>query len=362
MAPVIKALRRREGFAPIVCSTGQHREILDQMMAFFGIKVDIELNLMQSRQSLTSVASTAIEGLGSALEAKKPDWTLVQGDTTTALSAALAGFYSRIRIGHVEAGLRTSDKTIPYPEELNRRLISQIADLHFAPSQRAHNLLLKEGHDPATVTLAGNTVIDALHETRSRLIAGEIELPDWIANWPRTQPTILMTMHRRESFDGGIERVCRAMKRFAVGHPEYSVIFPIHPNPLVSKPVRNILGDVVNIHLTDPVGYPELVGLLDLAKFIVTDSGGIQEEAAALGRPIIILRDETERPEVIENGNGILVGTHEDKVARSLSKLAENEATRTRMSQICTAYGEGRSSELIVDALSGARAGCINGQ
>ncbi len=355
LAPVIRELQKRGGpVTPVVCSTGQHREMLDQMMRFFGLKAEIDLDLMQPGQSPTDVAARAIARVGETMAKLAPDWVLVQGDTTTAMAASIAAFYARARVAHVEAGLRTANPYRPFPEEMNRRIIGRIASLHFPPTPGARDALLQEGVPADSVHMVGNTVIDALFETRDRAGRGEIRKPPSFDNLRDPTRVVLVTSHRRENFDQGIADICAALLAFATARPEWTIIFPVHPNPAIKGPVSRALSSVTNIRLTEPVDYGPFVAAMNAATFIVTDSGGVQEEGAALGKPIIVLREETERPEAIENGNAVLVGSDRVKIEREMTLLSDDSAARAKRSTPCAAYGDGKAAMRIADILERA--------
>lgn len=349
MAPVADALRARPEIALRICSTGQHREMLRPLLEFFDMRPDIDLDLMSHAQTPAELAARALARLGPVLSEEKPDWVLVQGDTTTACAASLAAFYAGIRVGHVEAGLRTADKWLPFPEEMNRRLITRMAELHFAPTEQAAAALRAENVPESQIVITGNTVIDALFQTRQRIAAGDIALPPAMAAGSRY--FVLMTMHRRENFDGGVAAVCDAVARFAGEHPDVTFLFPVHPNPAVKGPVGERLSNAPNVRLTDPLPYPELVSALDRADAVLTDSGGIQEEASALGKPVIVMRTDTERPEAVRNGNAVLVGSDSRKISENLAAVLFDADHRARMQRPCIAYGDGSAGMRIAAAL-----------
>ncbi len=355
MAPVIKALRATTGIEALVCITAQHREMLDSVLGVFAIAPDFDLDIMRAGQTLTDITSAVLQGMAGVLARSRPDWVLVHGDTTTTFAAALAAFYAGVRVGHVEAGLRTGDKRAPWPEELNRRLTDTIADLHFAPTEQARCNLLAEGVPAATIHVTGNTVIDALLYARGRL-ATERSLQGMFATrFPfSTDPTrrlVLVTAHRRESFGAGFERICHALKRLA-RRPDVQIVYPVHRNPNVQTPVQNLLAGCANVHLIDPVEYLPFVYLMDCATLIVTDSGGIQEEAPSLGKPVLVLRDVTERPEAVAAGTVRLVGTDEDRIVAEAERLLDNQSAYSAMARAHNPYGDGEAAARIAKEIA----------
>ena len=351
LAPVVLELRQRNGFESIVCATAQHREMLDNALKIFDITPDFDLNIMKPGQSLAGVTSRAIEGLHDVVANVQPDVILVQGDTTSAFSGALVGHYHHVTIGHVEAGLRTGNKFAPFPEEMNRRLIGQLADYHFAPTTHARDVLLKESYDPETIFQTGNTVIDALFWVRDRVLENTPPLPPTVAGL-NGAPLVLITGHRRESFGSGFESMCRAIRHVADELPEVQFVYPVHLNPNVREPVNRILADHKRIHLIEPLDYEPFVWMMDRATVILTDSGGVQEEAPSLGKPVLVMRETTERPEGIEAGNAKLVGVSFEKITSELINLLRSEAARTEMAQKNNPYGDGTASRQIVDILA----------
>lgn len=353
LAPVILELRRRPGVSCRVCATAQHREMLDQALRLFGIVPDHDLGIMTENQSPAQVAAAVLAGLEPILTAERPDWVLVQGDTTTVAAAALGAFYAGVRVGHVEAGLRTGDRRRPFPEEINRRVAGVTADLHFAPTERARQNLLAEGVDPQAVIVTGNPVIDALRwvvaqpppAEASRLLAGaEVE---------RGRRLLLVTAHRRESFGDGIANICLALRQIAQTFRDVVVVYPVHPNPNVREPVHRLLDGVPNILLTPPLDYAVLVHLMARAFLVLTDSGGIQEEAPGLGKPVLVLREVTERPEAVEAGAARLVGTDPEAIVRVASRLLTDPDEYRRMARPVSPYGDGLAAVRIADALLG---------
>lgn len=356
MAPVIAALKKRPQVELEVCVTAQHRRMLDETLATFDIVPDTDLDLMRPGQTLAQLTSRAVVALDEYLGRKKPDIILVQGDTTTVLCGALSAFYHKIRIGHVEAGLRTYHRYSPFPEEMNRVLTSHLADWHFAPTETARQCLLKEGIEEARIFVTGNTVIDALYQIREKVKDRPLnEMPELQGlsakfQFPDTK-IILVTGHRRESFGEGFRQICLGIKRIAQGHPEVQVIYPVHLNPNVQEPVRQILGDLGNVHLIEPLSYLPFVKLMDAAYIILTDSGGIQEEAPALGKPVLVMREVTERPEAVAAGVVKLVGPDAERIYNEAGKLLSDEAEYKKMARGISPYGDGRAAERIVDIL-----------
>ncbi len=344
MAPVLAALGRRpESFAVRVCTTGQHREMLDQVQDLLGLRPDLDLRLMRPDQTLNGLTAAALAAIDGVLAAEAPDWLLVQGDTTTAMAAALAAFHRRIRVGHVEAGLRTGDLRRPFPEEANRRIVDLLADALFAPTARARDTLLAEGCDPTRVHVVGNTVIDAL-ET----IAGELSEP---VHSGRTE--VLVTVHRRESFGAPLVEIFSALRRLAESFPDVDWIYPVHRNPNVQGPAHEILGGLPNLHLHEPFDYRELVRRLMRCRFALTDSGGIQEEAPTFGKPVLVLRETTERPEGIEAGVARLVGADRETIFAEASRLLISETAYLAMARAGNPYGDGHAGERIAAILAG---------
>ncbi len=353
LCPVILELARRpDHFESIVCVTAQHREMLDQVLSVFEVAPEYDLNIMSPDQSLAEVTARAVEGLDRVIQHVQPAVTLVQGDTTTALCGALASFYQQTPVGHVEAGLRTDDKFAPFPEEINRRLVTRLADIHFAPTAVAREVLLGEGADPATVHVTGNTVIDALLWVRDRVNRQRPTLPDQLADRLDGQQMVLVTGHRRESFGSGFENICRAIREVADQHRQVHFVYPVHLNPNVRQPVNRILAGHERIHLIEPMNYEPFVWLMDRSTVILTDSGGVQEEAPSLGKPVLVMRETTERPEGVATGNAKLVGTSHETIVRELSTLLTDPSARAAMASVANPYGDGTAARQIVDLLT----------
>ncbi len=347
MAPVIKALEKSQNLEAVACSTGQHRGMLDQVLEFFQIKPVYDLNLMAANQTLLHITVEVLLRLQKIFDEVKPAVVLVQGDTTTTMAAALAAFYARIPIGHIEAGLRTWRKDSPFPEEANRRIVSPLADFHFAPTQQALDNVVSEGIPPKDCFLTGNTSIDALLWAASQ----KLDFPE-LEEYFHGKKLILLTAHRRESFGEPLRQIFTAIKQFCVRHPEYHILYPVHLNPNVKGPADEILKGVNNITLMPPVPYRELVFLLKRCELVLTDSGGIQEEAPTLGKPVLVLRETTERPEAVTSGCARLVGQDPKKILDSLEELvADNSALYRSMSQAKNPFGDGHAAEMIIRIL-----------
>lgn len=357
MAMVIRTLDQADDFQPIVISTGQHREMLDQVVKIFDLKVDHDLKVMQPNQTLASLSSRLMERVDGLLDTIQPDMALVQGDTTTVLMAALACFYRQIPVGHVEAGLRTGNIRSPFPEEANRRLAAPLMDLHFPPTSLSQQNLLREGLSADSIHITGNTVIDALFREVEQQKSPEVQegvdaelaglLPD---NW-REMPYVLITGHRRENFGGGFEQICEALAQLAQRFSDYQFIYPVHLNPNVQGPVYETLRGLHNIHLIPPQGYRVFVALMSHAKLILTDSGGVQEEAPSLGKPVLVMRDTTERPEGVDAGTVKLVGADAKQIVSNAVRLLEDDAAYQAMANARNPYGDGKAAERIVEAL-----------
>lgn len=354
LAPLLNELDGREEIQSVFCSSGQHREMLTGALEVFDLSVDYNLELMEESQSLSGLTARAVTGISRTIEAENPDMVLVQGDTTTAFVGALAGFYHRTAVGHVEAGLRSGDKTNPFPEEINRRLADSLSDLLFAPTEGAKSNLVQENFPNESITVTGNTVIDALLRIEKSIEQGEVQ-PTFPLDVTRFEGNdrklLLVTVHRRESLDGGITRVARAIKQITERFPELEVVFPVHLNPKVQEAVHGILEDAERVNLVEPVDYLAFVGLMRVADLIITDSGGIQEEAPTLGVPVLVAREKTERPEAIEAGTARLVGTNTERIVSEASKLLGDGTSYEKMAKQANPFGEGCASNRIVDEI-----------
>jgi UDP-N-acetylglucosamine 2-epimerase (non-hydrolysing) len=351
MAPVHRALARDSRFRVKVCVTAQHREMLDQVLDLFSIEPAYDLDLMRPGQDLTSITTCVLEGLKGVLEEAAPDFVLVHGDTTTTMAASLAAYYARIPVGHVEAGLRTGDIYSPWPEEMNRRLTSSIAALHFAPTKGARSNLLREGIAEDRIVVTGNTVIDALLTVIEQVRAtDEAVFLQRFEGIDFSRRLVLVTGHRRESFGDGFERICEALAELS-RTPGVELIYPVHLNPNVQEPVQRVLGALPNVHLLDPQEYLPFLFLMDRAHLVITDSGGIQEEAPSLGKPVLVMRETTERPEAVEAGTVRLVGTDTRTIVEAARELLEDEERYRAMSFAHNPYGDGAASQRIAEAL-----------
>ncbi|WP_109806121.1 non-hydrolyzing UDP-N-acetylglucosamine 2-epimerase [Sphingosinithalassobacter portus] len=353
--PVANALMRHRGLRVRTCVTAQHRGLLDQVLDIAGLRPDIDLNVMQPGQNLDQLTARLLTGLGDVLDAERPDRVIVQGDTATAMVGALTAYYRKIPVSHVEAGLRSGDIYHPWPEEVNRRMIAPIADQHFAPTQTAADALRRENIDPATIHVTGNTVIDALHATRDR-IAADPSLAaglDPLAARFAGKRIILVTTHRRENFGGGMEAIAHAIASIA-DREDVALIFPVHPNPNVVSVMDAVLGDRPNIARIDPLDYPHFIRALDMAHIVLTDSGGVQEEAPALGKPVLVMRETTERPEGVEAGTARLVGTDKDRIISESSTLLDDETAYSAMARAHNPFGDGQASERITRLVVGS--------
>ena len=349
MAPIIHELKRRpEQFITRTCATAQHRDMLDQAIKLWQIIPDIDLDVMKAGQTPSQVAAKVLMGLDSVLIEEKPDWILVQGDTTTVLASAIAAHHLRIKIGHVEAGLRTYDKWNPFPEEMNRVLADHLSDLCFAPTERAKAALLKEGISTEKVIITGNTVVDALLQVNQQ--NWQPQADSFLAQLPQDKHLLLVTAHRRESFGKPMAAICNALKQIARRN-DVHIVFPVHLNPNVRKIVYETLADIPTISLIDPVDYQELVYLMRQCKLILTDSGGIQEEAPTLAKPVLVLRQTTERPEAVAAGVARLVGTDTNRIIASVTELLDDESVYAVMSSGANPYGDGQAAQRIADAL-----------
>ena len=354
MAPLALNLAQDDRFKSRVCVTGQHRQMLDQVLELFEITPDYDLNIMKPGQDLTDVTTAILQGLKPVLAEFKPDVVLVHGDTATTLATSLAAYYQQIPIAHVEAGLRTNNLYSPWPEEGNRRLTGTLAALHFAPTSTSRDNLLKEGTDAATIYTTGNTVIEALLEVVRKLESPALKshFESQFDFLDANRRMVLVTGHRRENFGDGFERICQALVQTARQFPDVDVVYPVHLNPNVREPVNRLLAGVSNIHLIEPLDYLPFVYLMSRSYLILTDSGGIQEEAPALGKPVLVMRDTTERPEAVAAGTVKLVGTDVDSIQQHLVQLLTDEATYREMSVAHNPYGDGKACARILDALS----------
>lgn len=351
MAPVVKALENKEIIDSCVVLTAQHREMLDQVVKLFHITPDYDLDLMKHGQTLASLTTGVLTGMDEILDKEKPDLILVQGDTTTTFTSALAAFYHKIPIGHIEAGLRTGQKYSPWPEEINRKLTSGLADLHFAPTSVSRDNLLREGVDAKNIFVTGNTVIDALLAT----VKKEYQFADkdltCILQGNKDKRLILMTTHRRENWGEPMRQIYQALDAVLKEFPDVYVIFPMHKNPTVRQVVTEVLGGNDRVHLIEPLDYEPFVNLMAKAYLILSDSGGIQEEAPSLGKPVLVVRDTTERPEAVDAGTVLLVGTNYKEVAESMKRLLTDQAAYDTMSKAANPYGDGKASQRITEMI-----------
>lgn len=355
MAPLIQEfMKNGDSFETRICVTAQHRQMLDQVLDFFDIRPDYDLDLMKPNQTLNSIWADILMEMKPILDDYHPDWVLVHGDTATSSAVALAAYFSQCKVGHVEAGLRTFNKWSPFPEEMNRQLTGRLADMHFAPTWQAQQNLLNEAVEQTDIVVTGNTVIDALKSSVAKVNSGyyandEIEVLkkklDISKEW------ILVTGHRRENFGQGFIDICHALKEISARRPDVQIIYPVHLNPHVQQPVKEILSGIENICLISPLSYPSFVWLMDKAKIIITDSGGIQEEAPSLGKPVLVMRETTERPEAVAAGTVILVGTDRSKIVGETLQLLDDSLYYTRMSRIENPYGDGHACPKIVEFL-----------
>lgn len=354
MAPLVHALGNDPFFESKVCVTAQHREMLDQVLHLFSITPDYDLNIMQPGQGLTEITCRILEGLKPILMSYQPDVVLVHGDTTTTMATSLAAFYQRIPVGHVEAGLRTGDLYSPWPEEANRTLTGRLAHYHFAPTDNARQNLLHENVSDQHIFVTGNTVIDALLSVSDRALQDSALRQRMEKHYPflnKEKKTILVTGHRRESFGRGFEQICHALADIAANWPDVQIVYPVHLNPNVSEPVTRILGHVENVALIEPQDYLPFVWLMNHAWLILTDSGGIQEEAPSLGKPVLVMRDTTERPEAIDAGTVKLVGTDKNNIVAAVTQLLTQDAAYQQMSKAHNPYGDGMACQRILTAL-----------
>lgn len=351
MAPVVQALRREPGIESRVCVTAQHREMLDQVLALFDIQPDIDLDLMRPNQSLAELTAQIFTHLDPVLVREQPDWILVQGDTTTVMAAALAAYYRRVRVGHVEAGLRTGNRWQPFPEEINRRIAGVVADLHLAPTEHSRANLLAEGVEDWRIAVTGNPAIDALHQIVNKPAPAEVE--EWLRAWEIGKRRLVMvTAHRRENFGQPLENICAALRRLAEKYADQiHIVYPVHLNPNVQDTVYSRLSGLPNLTLTAPLDYLPMVHLLQQAALVLTDSGGIQEEATGLGKPALVMRAATERPEGVEAGVLKLVGTDADQIVNEASRLLDDPQAYAAMAHAANPFGDGHAAERIVRAV-----------
>ena len=353
MAPLVKEFEKHpETFDTRVCVTAQHREMLDQVLEFFEIKPDYDLNLMRPNQNLYTLTASIIENMKPVLDEVKPDYVYVHGDTTTSMAVGIAAFYSGAKICHVEAGLRTFNRQYPFPEEFNRQLTGKIADFHFSPTALSKNNLLAENTKEENILVTGNTVIDALLYGIEKVNAADFK-DDEIENLKTVldfqKKIILVTGHRRENHGDGLIKICSALKTIAENNPDVEIIYPVHLNPNVKGPVNELLSGITNIYLVPPLAYPSFIWLMEKSYLIITDSGGIQEEAPSLGKPVLVTRTTTERPEAVEEGTVILLGTDTDRIVEESNNLLNNKEYYNEMSMLHNPYGDGKASERIVN-------------
>ena len=350
MAPLVKEFQNTLNFETRVCVTAQHREMLDQVLEFFEISPNYDLDLMKPGQNLYSLTATIIESLKPILEQYEPDYVFVHGDTTTTMASSIASFYSGAKVCHVEAGLRTNNKQSPFPEEINRQIAGRVCDYHFAPTKTSKENLLKENIEEDSILVTGNTVIDALFESVNRVENLSNPTIDCIKSELKyDQEVILVTGHRRENHGDGFERICMALRDIAEKKPDVKIIYPVHLNPKVQEPVKRHLSNLENILLIDPLNYPDFIWLMNKSKIIITDSGGVQEEAPSLGKPVLVMRDTTERPEAVDAGTVLLVGTDKDLIISEALDLLENETRFKLMSELHNPYGDGEACKRIVN-------------
>jgi len=349
MAPVVTELRRSQDLDLRVCVTGQHRGMLDQVLDLFAIRPDHDLNLMSPNQALDQLTAKLLTAVGQVLDIEKPNLVLVHGDTSTTLASSLAAFYRKLPVGHVEAGLRSGSLSAPWPEEMNRRVATLATRFHFAPTERSRQNLLGEAVDPSHIHITGNTVIDALMETVQRMKvtpATRAQMQDRFSYLDPDLPLILVTGHRRENFGDGFENICQALTDIVTRH-DVQIVYPVHPNPNVLAPVQRLLGNQKRIHLIDPLDYEPFVYLMERSYLIITDSGGVQEEAPSLGKPVLVMRDTTERPEAVDAGTVILVGTSRERIVGETARLLTDHNHYARMAQAINPYGDGLAAKRI---------------
>ena len=353
MAPLVNQFLVDNRFETKVCVTGQHREMLDQVLEFFKITPDYDLSLMKPNQNLYNLTGEVISGLKPILESFIPNFVYVHGDTTTTMAASIAGFYSGAKICHVEAGLRTNNMLSPFPEEMNRQVAGRVATYHFAPTAKSEQNLLKENVLKNNILVTGNTVIDALLESSNRVEKLDNEEVNEIKSKINFKNRILLvTGHRRENHGQGFINICAALKEIAIKNPSVEIVYPVHLNPNVLKPVNKLIGEIKNIHLVKPLFYPSFVWLMNQSYLIITDSGGVQEEAPSLGKPVLVMRDTTERPEAVEAGTVILVGTNTDKIIKETQSLLDDSKRYNSMSSLHNPYGDGKACQRIIEFIS----------
>ena len=356
MAPLVKELGKYpDNFDSRICVTAQHRRMLDQVLELFAIQPDYDLNVMWADQSPSDVTCSVLRGIAPVLEECRPDIVLVHGDTTTTMASSLAAYYQKIDVGHVEAGLRTGNIYSPWPEEMNRRIAGAITKFHFAPTPLSRENLLKEGVDESAILVTGNTVIDALLSVVDQIRTDAVirqQMVEKFSFLDAEKRLILITGHRRENFGDGFENICLAIKAIATSHPDVEVCYPVHLNPQVQEPVRRILSNVQGVHIIDPQDYLPFVYLMDRSFLILTDSGGVQEEAPSLGKPVLVMRNTTERPEALEAGTVKLVGTDYDAIVETASSLLGSDSAYAVMAKAVNPYGDGKASDRIVEALN----------
>jgi UDP-N-acetylglucosamine 2-epimerase (non-hydrolysing) len=348
MAPLIREVRKSNRLEARICVTAQHRQMLDQVLRIFGIVPDYDLNIMTSNQTLFGITAKIIEKLQEILAKEKPDLVVVQGDTTTTFAGALASYYTRAKVAHIEAGLRTRNKFAPFPEEINRRITSVIADIHLPPTEWARENLIRENVDPKDIYVTGNTVIDALLHVVDLLRKTKPDFGSLFKGIDLTKRVVLITGHRRENFGEGFRNICESISELAVRFPDVEFVYPVHFNPNVREPVNRILSGIANVHLIEPLDYEPFVHAMDRSYIILTDSGGVQEEAPSLGKPVLVMRDTTERPEAVSAGTVKLVGTDKRKIIDGVAALLTDEKEYAAMSRAHNPYGDGKASERIV--------------
>lgn len=354
LAPLVRELEQRPGTQVEVLATAQHRQMLDQVLELFDITPDYDLNLMGHDQTLAGIAAGILQRLDEVLVQSQPDVVIVQGDTTTTLACSLTAAYRRVKVAHVEAGLRTGNKLSPFPEEINRRVTTVLSDWHFAPTERGRAALLAENIPDEDIYVVGNTVIDALLLKAEQVRAEPDTYAERFSFLPASARMILVTCHRRENFGGGLESICKAIRSLAERYPETHIVYPVHLNPNVRGPVGELLGGLTNVHLIEPQDYLNFIWLMDRSDLVLTDSGGVQEEAPSLGTPVIVMRDHTERVEAVEAGTALLVGSDTERVVAAASQLLDDDAAWQRMAAAANPFGDGHSCARIADILLGS--------